>query len=973
MRKKNCRHVSPSFALISVLALVSLAALTATAFLASARLERQATRSLSQTVQLDMALAAGEKCAEQTMGDGIQASGSPNFVTTLYRGPGANDWTNEGGYLFIGQPNSSKIKWTYYAGFSPATLTNLDSNSVESFIRWTNSQQGAYTNELQAFMNVATSGFSTNPAVTATSKICTILPLLGGRISPPVGWVYLYQDKRVSGTPKTTNIPVARVAWFMEDLSGMIDAERMGGLTTRNTGTNPEEISLTNMTRLSGGKVLQNVSTMTNNRKLFFTPGLLANSNISGLTNTNDLRYFATGLREWRPTNNTNGSVSWIPAGIFSYQSNGTPVGYKLSGYLKMDLNRIVAQNNPSYIASFIQTNLPNFTNRAGGMSGAKYIYALAANMIDYADTNSSPTIFADSVNTHVGYDNYPLPVVFSDQIAWTQDASNPSNSIITVITYIQFWNCSTLASPEITYTLQNNFQDTYLKSNGVTSNIRLFSNKLSNSLSIPALSPNQIIILTTTNTTTVGTNAGYPGGLMIGKVLGINNNNSQAYATFTDLFELKLTDGTIISQHKGPYTRIGQKITNGSWDFEGTTLTMSRDKTTPAPIGDPRMLRFISNSTTIPLEYRSSSSGNLKWGGYANFKDHPTAAAPWNGHPDNWPDGRKGAPASLTGTGQTGGAGGSIPVAVGTPLTLPGAAPAILTTNGKFLSTLELGNIFDPIQWTPPANFTDNSMYFNCDIDATWSTNSAFLYGGGSTLRIGRPEHLRFAFTNLGTAPASQPIPNTGQSAAALLDLFCISNPSTATNYGIYRTGGKINLNTAPAPVLAALAGGINLNKDTNKAGSEVNATMISAFTNGVMRFRSIYPFLTPSHLAFISSNYGTTNGWTNNWASNAVFSTAGSGGLNGVTSLNDEGREEWFSKVYELASVSSVNYRFYIAAQLVDINSNAVGAVARKYCQYAGRPDTTTSNSVATNYGVDIFSWIRTTGQKKVFESPY
>ena len=95
--RRLLHHSSPSFALISVLALVSLAALTATAFLASAKLERQATGSLSRTVQLEMALAAGENCAKHTIGDAIQPSGAPNFVTTLYRGSGVDDWMKEDG------------------------------------------------------------------------------------------------------------------------------------------------------------------------------------------------------------------------------------------------------------------------------------------------------------------------------------------------------------------------------------------------------------------------------------------------------------------------------------------------------------------------------------------------------------------------------------------------------------------------------------------------------------------------------------------------------------------------------------------------------------------------------------------------------------------------------------------------------------------------------------------------------------
>jgi hypothetical protein len=259
----------------------------------------------------------------------------------------------------------------------------------------------------------------------------------------------------------------------------------------------------------------------------------------------------------------------------------------------------------------------------------------------------------------------------------------------------------------------------------------------------------------------------------------------------------------------------------------------------------------------------------------------------------------------------------------------------------------------------TPP-NWVDD------DIAAgnLWAANS--MYGGGQTLRIGRAEHSRFAFTNLTNAANSYPVPALGTSAAGLLDIFCVTNT--------YNWAGRININTAPPPVLAALAGGITLAKDTNMTGTPVNTTMINAFTNGVMKFRAVYPFLTPSQLAFISINYGTNN-WTNtaSWSSNAVFSTKG--GLQGVTRCNDEAREEWFSKIYGLATVSSVNYRFYIAAQLVDTNQDGIGPIVRKYCQYAGRPDTTATNGVVTNslYGVPIFRWALTTGQKKVFESPY
>ena len=242
-------------------------------------------------------------------------------------------------------------------------------------------------------------------------------------------------------------------------------------------------------------------------------------------------------------------------------------------------------------------------------------------------------------------------------------------------------------------------------------------------------------------------------------------------------------------------------------------------------------------------------------------------------------------------------------------------------STNGTLTNVMELGNIFDPIQWGDPNN------PFHPRDTAAWMglSNSATAFNGAcgrNTLRIGRPEHQRFAFTNLG---GDLPVPNMGQSAAAFLDIFC-----TTTN-GI-DDGGKININTAPRAVLAALAGGITLNSDPAKVGNEVNSNMVTAFTNGVMKFRQTYPFYSTSQLPFISRNYGDTN-WTDTWHTNTVFSTNIGCGLKGITELNDQGMEEWFSKIYGLSTVQSRNFRIYVYAQMVNSNNVPYGRIMRKY----------------------------------------
>jgi hypothetical protein len=249
-----------------------------------------------------------------------------------------------------------------------------------------------------------------------------------------------------------------------------------------------------------------------------------------------------------------------------------------------------------------------------------------------------------------------------------------------------------------------------------------------------------------------------------------------------------------------------------------------------------------------------------------------------------------------------------------------------------------ELGNIYDPILWrrVENGNITANSI-------------ADPRFGGGNTLRIGRAEHQRFAWTNLSSQDPS--IPNMQMSAAALLDLFCLSNQ--------FDEGGKINLNTAPAPVLRALAGGIYLRSDPNLTTGTVTNTnypipaeMAEAFAQGVMRFRAQYPFYSPSQLGFIntSTNWSKdTNGVASTWPSNAVFGNTNTISLAtnsvntltstslGITNWNDQAAEEWFAKIFKLSTVYSRNFRVYVIAQKATTNSSGdfigVGPVVRKY----------------------------------------
>ena len=996
--------------MISVLALVSLAALTATAFLASARLERQATLPMGNIVRLEWALASAEKCAEQTIGDGFEPTGPKNFVATLWRGTNTDDWTNEVGYLIIGKPNATNsVKWTYYVGFSPSGMTNLSTNIIGLGTTFSNTHQGTFLQDCGGyFSSQGTNGFATNPA--ATNTLCTRIELLGGQTSPPVGWVYITQRKRQLGSTNEVTSPVARVAWFIEDLAGKIDAENMGALSgNRSTGTNPEEICLTSMTRTNGTPIFSgttNLMTNANNRKLFFTPGLLANQAISGLTNSDDLRYFATGLREFRPINNAgmNGMLDWIPGGIPVAIVGTSTNPYANSGSSKLNINQLIALSYPSNvqsISSVISNNLPSFASiRAGGFTNSSgggatntnaysrgaYYLTLAANIVDYADTDSTPTTDGTVISTnrirpvYRGVDSYPFVNEIVKRYLLTSTSPMTISGInglgyrVETTDYFELWNLSSQSTQPGTLTfLAVHGQPATLGFSNISFDKPLWASNssgpisngiTSNSLTVPAIPPNGFTTLACTTTT----NLFFYGSVTNPPVFSLEQEltNSRYFVAWNGVYYDAALRG--IKRNNGSLP-LGTPRNRGNLP-SFTYGTSSGIFTNPA-VGDPRATIYLSQVLD-----NNQYIGNATFGG-RNVRAEGSIATTkeyYEVTPNGWPDGGHNSPKGSSPTSDN-----QIPTSFA-PINTNLPPGRIL--NRPLTNIVELGGVFDPIQWADPSLGGWEGKWTNLSISA--SGNNTF--GGGTSLRIGRAEHSKFAFTNFG-GNSTPSIPNMGGSAAALLDLFCVTNGNTSG--GPFRTGGKINLNTAPAPVLRALAGGILLTNDPSQSpkNAAVPAGMAEAFAQGVMRFRSKYPFLTPSHLSFI----GTDPAWpnTNSWPSNSVFGntnsiflqTSAPGNTNGastkinITEWNDQAAEEWFSKIYNLSTVQSDNYRVYIVAQLVDTNKLPTSPLMRKYVQFAGRPDTPATGAVnATNiYGGDMWSWNLTKGLKKVYESPY
>jgi hypothetical protein len=999
---------------------------------------------LTQTTMLDLALDAGSVAAMRLLE--YQAGEQFNHVVTYWRGTNTDDWTNELGYLLVGALEKGNIsvkplQLKYYFCFSSAALTNLGTlvSEEDEYIDLANANdQARFKRQIDAVLNSAKTG--TNFA----DGQSTTIPLLGNQTSPPVGWVYINQDVRVKpGQTNTTNVPVTRFAFYVQDLSSMIDADRMGGFTNGTPirqstalptnymqGTNPAEISLTNLT----GTALTNATTAsnftsTNNRMKYLSPGMLVLSNGGGL-NTNDLRYVTTGLRHW-----TN-AYERIPFGL-GYSNCGTTSAGK-------EKYNLATGATVADIAAHITSNLStNFLARAGGLTNSilytpsdfDYAKCLAANIVDYIDPDSIPTTL-DAAQGYRGTEALPYLTElalryrlepgsggysdYNDSNNVPITAPTPANRILPSISaYLELWN--PYATNILVSSLGISFKSYGTNLSTSTDAFALGCNQFNRTMDTIAAnyrngSSGSLSNLTFTFSTAIDagmakgiTNNSLPsngycvikldhdtGWINIGPLSDTNNWRRRGSPTRfefiygrTNNTTRRLYAGANLGAFSNACMEVGAPEIGSSYNaygrsglcelsFGGIVYDRARNllmqyssfetdddaeyqSWQPSLIihdpnsfgnrllssGDPRITYFLRPTNSSDALFAHLAFSNTSFGGpNTNTQDaHPTKSLSTNSSfldpscrldVTQWPD-RGHNPiaygANPNGANpQTNSANEPIlQTAVPTGST---NSPAFIR-NGPMTNILELGNIYDPILWR---RLTDGNI-------TSRSTNDP-RFGGGNTLRIGRAEHQRFAWTNAPDASRSRDpsIPNMQMSAAALLDLFCLSNQ--------FDEGGKINLNTAPAPVLRALAGGIYLRSDPALLPGGTNFSippaMAEAFAQGVMRFRAQYPFYSPSQLAFIC----TTNDWSDiadSWPTNAVFGNTNAIALSvapgnslssasaNVTAWNDQAAEEWFAKIFKLSTVYSRNFRVYVIAQKATTNSSGAfigaGPVVRKY----------------------------------------
>ncbi len=821
------------FVLIVVLALLALTLITVVSFLATAQLERRTSRAYATSAQAQFAVESGFEAAKWALTradpNGVPITQNDHFIVVKTPKDAPN---GQATYQYIGIAqdggSSGTGSVTYYPLFSGGQ-EQVISNLTQLPPPPTGGATGQSYPKVYPWMGAPNSSF---------------IPLESSAVAP--------------ATPQVK----IRYSYWIEDLGGYVDPKVAGQPAggNRSTGTNPKEIGLFTLfdekAPIDAGDPTT-AALLADRPLLLSVPTTLALLNASGPIADAVKFGLAPGLVD-------DNEQQIIPFGF----------GYRDAGKPKIDINVQVTAGNGGVqpISDAITGNLPNFTQRKGGLTSLDYTKTIAASIIDYADTDSKPTIGSD----YRGIDSYPFVKEVYDQYNWSATSQVGGNFVITieVTTFVEIWNPSNVVVPAEAVTFKN-VHNTRVTVNGSTN--PLPPETLAPSPTMVAMQANEYQLLTFAKKTYQFPWGPTPPAGNATILVGSSNST----------FEFNY-GGIVVDK---PFAGVSRQ----SFSLSRSSGAKWRGNASP-PIfasqgmpGDPRANYYLGKQWS-PANYDTNSA----WGGHARI---PSVTPPAETLFSKWPDSGHDDLAGFNPTGVSQDP-KAIYAAHGSAINKnPTKAPARLSNTGFFKSITELGAVYDPAQWVFDAT--------TFDIPTTASANAAA--GGGFTLRIGRPEFTKFNVD--------------GQRAWQLLDLFSVGTRKL--------TAGTVNLNTASRDALRALAAGVVGSdsdvKPTNLANklypprSSASAPQADAFADAVIASR---PFISTAQLSAIQNANGPYFGNRAQWQDG-----------NPPTELNDWGYEELFSKLYNFAAVRSRNFRIFVSGQVLDKKGKPIASANRVY----------------------------------------
>ncbi|MES2982319.1 MAG: hypothetical protein V4727_08395 [Verrucomicrobiota bacterium] len=670
--------------------------------------------------------------------------------------------------------------------------------------------------------------------------------------------------------PDQPTAPTLRFAFWIEDLSGRIDGKHVGK-ETRDQSFSTAEIDPTT--------IFDPASSYGN------MPQVLDEKRDS-LRTSASLRH----LLDKTAVSRIEPYIAYLPARSHFPKMIPHGFGYADAGKPAPDLNSFVTAGDVSALSDHIARNLPHFSNRRGGFPVSHdYLKTIAASIIDYADTNSDPTIGIG----YRGIDSYPFVNELFDRYEWI--GMSDGKIYIKVETFVELWNPSQLPiSGEIRFTNINRHKIIIppAGSHGFSP------------VEFPPLNltmpPNGFLVVP------IGEHIhAFPAGSFPPSQLNFTE-------TFESNYSLKWNN-LEVDFARGGLQRTSGLLRAGSGERKWKGNASPAHDTSIGQLGDPRASIYI-NSPIIANSYDANSN----WGGRA-LKHGIAAIKPTLPYAEvrinQWPD--RGS-SSLPGVRPVGDqrrpGTTSIMNPDGTPYVngiyptnQPDRAPTFISNSGRYDSLCELGNIFDPAQWS--------------DVHSRNSTASSKA-GGGFSLAIGRPEFIVFD--------------TEGQRAAQLIDLFSLTpkNPHAR----------RININTAPREVLRCLIAGVELKADpmAPEASPRYEESIGDLFADRVIAHRNQSPLRGYSDLNILRENpleprdpadpkdtpfFGNTDYFEQ------VPKVTNNDNPNDLIEWNDSGREELMRKVMDLVTFHSKTFRIVVAGEVLSKSGKRLARATREF----------------------------------------
>ena len=663
-------------------------------------------------------------------------------------------------------------------------------------------------------------------------------------------------------------------------------------------------------------------------------------------------------------------------------------IDHKAAGLPKLNLNRLLATGGESAVnemAQFIDQALPVFDDpsdradanrreraRKGGFPD-DYLKTLAANAIDYADKDSEPTLKAGSFR---GLDAYPLLSEIVLHIDFLGGTSKVGSSYVLrwrFKLFAELWNMTNQeVKGDARLSYEVNLQPEAIGATAKT---------------LPFDSPTLLDDASQSKHNLTKINGKYYGP-SVGVTLKpdeyrfyqfaeveytikyspfLNSNGTPRVAEF-DLIEQEEEARGITLKWNNQDADVIHSIVRDPYGVSAIRTNRPEAMSKAAipghsygaygfhvnNMGDPRISHYLRNTRLGENAYPENLSPNRRNIRRVTIYDKDPSNEKRRHYgrvmPSEWPDGGHDSPPGVFRTVSI----NSVLPTDRRPEWPSNAtasaenAPQRISNLGTFYSATELGHVFDPILWSPaykdiragdgsgtrdtgillagttPQMPSTRNMWPEVTVN---STNSAD-YGGGNTLRIGRPEHDRFD--------------RPGGRASQLLDLFHtgISTSADAKERegDVVRIQGQINVNTASRDALRALAAGI-LKQDpelriisnwrhntasgeyrpfstktsgsSREFGAPSSQRIADHMADAILRSR---PFASTSEVAHVQNADGEPVFGNRDLYKDALKISNGN-----LIQWNDAAAEEVFARVYDASTVRSRHFRVWIVSQAI------------------------------------------------------